>query len=51
MKRVIDEKTLKALYPPMETAFEVQMRLYERDVNDTLMIDADRKEEEEDVDS
>lgn len=26
MKRVIDEKTLKALYPPMETAFEVQMR-------------------------
>lgn len=33
------------------TPFEVQMRLYERDVNDTLMIDADRKEEEEDVDS
>lgn len=32
------------------TPFEVQMRLYERDVNDTLMIDADRKEEEEDVD-
>lgn len=31
------------------TPFEVQMRLYERDVNDTLMIDADRKEEEEDV--
>lgn len=26
MKRVIDEKTLKALYPPMETAFEAQMR-------------------------
>ena len=26
MKRVIDEKTLKALYPPMETAFETQMR-------------------------
>ena len=26
MKRVIDEKTLKALYPPMETAFEEQMR-------------------------
>lgn len=33
------------------TPFEVQMRLYERDVNDTLMIDADRKKEEEDVDS
>lgn len=33
------------------TPFEVQMRLYERDVNDTLMIDAGRKEEEEDVDS
>lgn len=32
------------------TPFEVQMRLYERDVNDTLMIDAGRKEEEEDVD-
>ena len=26
MKRVIDEKMLKALYPPMETAFEAQMR-------------------------
>ncbi len=26
MKRVIDEKSLKALYPPMETAFEAQMR-------------------------
>ena len=26
MKRVIDEKTLKGLYPPMETAFEAQMR-------------------------
>lgn len=33
------------------TPFEVQMRLYERDVNDTLMINADRKKEEEDVDS
>ena len=33
------------------TPFEVQMRLYERDVNDTLMIDAGRKKEEEDVDS
>lgn len=33
------------------TPFEVQMRLYERDVNDTLMIDADRKGEEADVDS
>ncbi len=33
------------------TPFEVQMRLYERDVNDTLIIDADRKKEEEDVDS
>lgn len=33
------------------TPFEVQMRLYERDVNDTLMIDAGRKGEEEDVDS
>lgn len=33
------------------TPFEVQMRLYERDVNDTLMIDADRKKEEADVDS
>ncbi|MCI5623699.1 MULTISPECIES: stage V sporulation protein AA [Anaerostipes] len=33
------------------TPFEVQMRLYERDVNDTLMMDADRKKEEEDVDS
>lgn len=33
------------------TPFEVQMRLYERDVNDTLMINAGRKEEEEDVDS
>lgn len=32
------------------TPFEVQMRLYERDVNDTLMIDAGRKQEEEDVD-
>lgn len=32
------------------TPFEVQMRLYERDVNDTLVIDAGRKEEEEDVD-
>lgn len=31
------------------TPFEVQMRLYERDVNDTLVIDAGRKEEEEDV--
>lgn len=33
------------------TPFEVQMRLYERDVNDTLMIDAGRKGEESDVDS
>ena len=33
------------------TPFEVQMRLYERDVNDTLMIDAGRKGEEADVDS
>lgn len=33
------------------TPFEVQMRLYERDVNDTLMIDAGRKGEEEDVGS
>lgn len=33
------------------TPFEVQMRLYERDVNDTLMIDAARKKEEEDVDA
>lgn len=33
------------------TPFEVQMRLYERDVNDTLIIDAGRKKEEEDVDT
>ena len=33
------------------TPFEVQMRLYERDVNDTLMINAGRKGEEADVDS
>lgn len=33
------------------TPFEVQMRLYEKDVNDTLMIDAGRKGEEADVDS
>lgn len=33
------------------TPFEVQMRLYERDVNDTLLMNADRKKEEEDVDS
>ena len=33
------------------TPFEVQMRLYERDVNDTLMIDAGRKKEEQDVSS
>ena len=33
------------------TPFEVQMRLYERDVNDTLLIDAERKGEEADVDS
>ena len=26
MKRVIDEKALKALYPPMDAAFEAQMR-------------------------
>ena len=33
------------------TPFEVQMRLYEKDVNDTLMTNADRKKVEEDVDS
>ena len=33
MKRVIDEKTLKALYPPMETAFETQMRQTLRSLN------------------
>ena len=33
------------------TPFEVQMRLYERDVNETLIIDAGRKKEEEDVDA
>ena len=33
MKRVIDEKTLKALYPPMETAFEAQMRQTLRSLN------------------
>lgn len=33
------------------TPFEVQMRLYEKDVNDALMTSADRKKVEEDVDS
>lgn len=33
------------------TPFEVQMRLYEKDVNNTLMMDADREKVEEDVDS
>lgn len=32
------------------TPFEVQMRLYERDVNDTFILSAGRKGEEEDVD-
>lgn len=32
------------------TPFQVQMRLYERDVNDTFIIGADRKEETIDVD-
>ncbi len=32
------------------TPFEVQMRLYERDVNDTFIISSGRKEEEKDVD-
>ncbi|MGN0465240.1 MAG: stage V sporulation protein AA [Lachnospiraceae bacterium] len=32
------------------TPFEVQMRLYERDVNDTFIIGAGRKEKEKDVD-
>lgn len=31
------------------TPFEVQMRLYERDVNDTFITGADRKEEEHDT--
>ncbi|GFO84661.1 stage V sporulation protein AA [Anaerostipes butyraticus] len=33
------------------TPFEVQMRLYEKDVNNTLMIDAGREKVEEDVDT
>lgn len=33
------------------TPFEVQMRLYEKDVNDALVMDADREKVEEDVDT
>lgn len=33
------------------TPFEVQMRLYERDVNDTFILSAGRKGEEKDVDN
>lgn len=32
------------------TPFEVQMRLYEKDVNDTFIVSAGRKEKEKDVD-